>query len=241
MSVLDTGRLGDRSLRRQMVLWWLHTTVIGSRFAHSSCSKNPHRLSSSTTILVGTRWRCDAACHPLADCSMVSAPVPFCCRQCHICRDGCRDHYWIDSYGVPLQPWLPWWLAICFHCVWYDWLHLVICLVLSLLRLASNTSTDINGWTRVLGTGNRPRGSSLTPAYTLAENPNVLSSVGVSRSVFLRQLGLFYFHHLSADVHARCSGLQHCHEWFRFLHSVLGISDFSSSLRDARWLAPGSW
>jgi len=241
MSVLDTGRLGDRSLRRQMVLWWLHTTVVGSRFAHTRCSKNRHHHPNNTTILVWTRRRCDAACHPLADCSMVGAPVPFCSRQCHICRDGCRDHYWIDSYGVPLRLWLPRWLAICFHCFRYDRLHLVICLVLSLLWLTSDASTNINGWTRVLGTGNWQRGSSLVPAYAVAENPHVLSSVGVSRSIFQQRLGLFYSHHLSADVHARRSGIQHDHKRFRFCHSVPGMSDFSSSLWNVCWLAAGSW
>jgi len=137
---VGTGRLGIRSLRRQMVYRWQHTSVVDRSPAHASRGKNQHHLPSITAILVGTRRRYAWARYPLAGRPMVSALAPFRSRQRHIRRQKRRNHRRTDTFRVPLRPRFRRRLAVCFHRFRYDRLRLVVGVVPSVLRLAADAS-----------------------------------------------------------------------------------------------------
>ena len=152
---VDTRRLAGRSVWRKMVIWRLHTSVVGCISADTRCNENPHRPRDSSTSLIWTKWRRQTACSSGNDRPMDGTTVLFYSCRHNRCRRKWWSHCWFVFGGNSMRLRFRWRLAVGLLRVWYGRLCLVCLLVFSLLQLALHTSTNIDSWTGILGKDDR--------------------------------------------------------------------------------------
>jgi len=178
----DPSRLACWSVRQQMVIWRLCTTVVSSISTDTGCGKNPSRLVGGAPCHIRTRWRCHAASSPSTHCSMVSSEISFCCGLSNLywywCWNSCRH----DSVRCSLWLWFRRRLAFRLLRVRYGRLCLVCRMVPSMLRLALHSSSNIYRRTWILDNG---VGLQLgcAPSNSVAQTTHVRPTVGVGRCI----------------------------------------------------------